>query len=428
MTIYYFLFFVSCQKNDQSTKTALDSVSGVPSSDSGKSGGSTGGSTSGTTTGGDGRGTSNMGPSDSGGGDLTASTAEDVKQAIAIAISIIKNDDKNDQLPQEWKTITVWSRLLLLDNLQNDLKIADVLEDVLSPSTRLYRERVNKLHQEFLKSSEPSQLQTENGIKKRDELRIQLDKLLESDPNFFSSADYVDKSKIIFSENSDCTVQDNISKFASVSKHTIGADICFSIEKMKVIPKESLLKQIFALLVHELAHIRGYDEIYAEGAQKYILENFERIATVDGLYYKKSIQNYSFQLSCLLEDEVKRFFNDPFRSILGIGKSLAVSQLLQNLILDDSFPIHPNNISAFSKAKGSLKKLIIGYENIYKFNTDLIKSQKLQLNQLSKEEVQFIKQLMKDIRDHLTLVNIYLLPSLFLNVKGNNLDATLLCL
>jgi hypothetical protein len=68
---------------------------------------------------------------------------------------------------------------------------------------------------------------------------------------------------------------------ASVSENKIGAEICFSINKLKRIAPSSLHKEILALLCHEYGHIIGFDEEKAQLLQKTIAENFETVTYVD---------------------------------------------------------------------------------------------------------------------------------------------------
>jgi hypothetical protein len=81
---------------------------------------------------------------------------------------------------------------------------------------------------------------------------------------------YLAKSKIDRKKTGACQGDNDRHTSASVSQHKLGADICLSIEKLRVTVAASLEPQIISLLAHETAHLLGYGEEEAISVQKEI--------------------------------------------------------------------------------------------------------------------------------------------------------------
>lgn len=79
------------------------------------------------------------------------------------------------------------------------------------------------------------------------------------------------QSKLELLKNGPCAAAKNHNGDASVSAFATGARICYSVQNLMRYPKSSLRLEVIALLVHELAHINGFQEDDAILAQKAIV-------------------------------------------------------------------------------------------------------------------------------------------------------------
>ena len=87
--------------------------------------------------------------------------------------------------------------------------------------------------------------------------------------------DYIAMSTITFKEEGPCPSADKDNADASVSYYDLGAEICFSLENLKRIPKESLQRHVTGLLTHEVLHLFGFNEAVASATQSSVVENFD---------------------------------------------------------------------------------------------------------------------------------------------------------
>lgn len=72
------------------------------------------------------------------------------------------------------------------------------------------------------------------------------------------------RNRIVIKETGDCgSAKDNHAD-ASVSAFNLNADICFSIENLTRVPEDLLLREILALILHEVSHLGGADEVEAQ--------------------------------------------------------------------------------------------------------------------------------------------------------------------
>lgn len=90
-------------------------------------------------------------------------------------------------------------------------------------------------------------------------------------------SEYIDPNNIYFLESGSCPAHDKKDADASVSKFDLNAKICFSLENLKKIPKESLLKHLTGLWIHEITHMFGFDEKSAVLIQNKAIDTFDQI-------------------------------------------------------------------------------------------------------------------------------------------------------
>jgi len=104
------------------------------------------------------------------------------------------------------------------------------------------------------------------------ELVDQMMVLLDDQMNYIHKSTTLAQSKIIYEDI--CLDKFGVAKDATVSEYKIGADICFSLERLKKIPSASLEKEIFGLLVHEVGHLLGENEEVAHQMQERFLQGY----------------------------------------------------------------------------------------------------------------------------------------------------------
>lgn len=97
-------------------------------------------------------------------------------------------------------------------------------------------------------------------------------------PEDFHNQKFV-KGNLIWKEKGSCLADGSRHTDASVSAHQHGADVCLSLENLMRIPRESLLKEVLCLLIHESAHLEGYREADALRLQKKICDELIKIQT-----------------------------------------------------------------------------------------------------------------------------------------------------
>lgn len=92
------------------------------------------------------------------------------------------------------------------------------------------------------------------------------------------------KNKIMRLQKGDCPhPPEETTASASVSEHTFNATICFSIGNLTRIPPSSLLQEITGLVLHEVTHMGGAEELEARTWQnefvRYFSERFGNVLT-----------------------------------------------------------------------------------------------------------------------------------------------------
>lgn len=87
------------------------------------------------------------------------------------------------------------------------------------------------------------------------------------------------KGNLVWKEKGSCLADGSRHTDAAVSAHQQGADVCLSLENLMKIPRESLLKEVLCLLIHESAHLEGYREADALRLQKKICDELIKVQT-----------------------------------------------------------------------------------------------------------------------------------------------------
>lgn len=83
-----------------------------------------------------------------------------------------------------------------------------------------------------------------------------------------------DKKIKITAQNTACEAQDDIHAGSAKGDFNCGA-ICISYEKLKKVSPKILNEEVFALLIHEISHLAGFDEDQAIALQKLMITHPE---------------------------------------------------------------------------------------------------------------------------------------------------------
>ncbi|MGZ3723159.1 MAG: hypothetical protein ACXVA9_09525 [Bdellovibrionales bacterium] len=122
-------------------------------------------------------------------------------------------------------------------------------------------------------------------------------------------------NRIIIKETGDCgSAKDNHAD-ASVSALQVDADICFSIDNLTRIPTELLLREILALVIHEVSHLGGAEEAEAQQWQNLYRQYYKgRFGDIDPHHAKlkseEAFQNSLDRVQLALRIQ-KKTPNDP---------------------------------------------------------------------------------------------------------------------
>jgi hypothetical protein len=87
----------------------------------------------------------------------------------------------------------------------------------------------------------------------------------------------IKSTPIIIKRNGPCISKDKLHASASIKSFEFGSPICLSFTELTKIPKSSLEREIISLLLHEYAHSMGYDENSAVTIQNALIQNFDLI-------------------------------------------------------------------------------------------------------------------------------------------------------
>lgn len=137
-------------------------------------------------------------------------------------------------------------------------------------------------------------------------------------------------SPIVYLEDGDCgSPQDNHAD-ASVSRFSKGATLCFSVGNLRRIPPNNLREHISSLILHELAHLNGYNEADAQLLQTTFLDFYGfRYAALDQTMVRQQITTALQRIEMLLKDED---FGKPNKNrILSAQASAAAVQMLTDM-------------------------------------------------------------------------------------------------
>ena len=95
---------------------------------------------------------------------------------------------------------------------------------------------------------------------------------------------------------------------ASVDRNSVGANVCFSKLGLQRIPRESLQRQLTSLMVHETAHMLGFNENDAYALQEFVIRNFNIVPGLDsnGAHaWIRLASTFSFGVDGLTKDIVR---------------------------------------------------------------------------------------------------------------------------
>lgn len=145
--------------------------------------------------------------------------------------------------------------------------------------------------------------------------------------------EYIDKSKIYFLDRGSCPASDKTNADASVSEFDLNAKICFSLENLKNIPRESLLKHVTGLWAHEIGHMFGFQEDVVVLLQNRIVEAFDQIHYFSGVRMPSVIRSYIWEITGALDYVVFMLEMDEGATLNNVvmTKSIKISQLRYKL-------------------------------------------------------------------------------------------------
>jgi hypothetical protein len=134
-------------------------------------------------------------------------------------------------------------------------------------------------------------------------------------PGFIYSGTFIRKLKFKFVSTEACIDRYGNKKTGAVSDFDLESEICISANQLRKVPPESLKKQIYALLVHEIGHALGFYEEDSLDLQQAFLENYDGIMTqVEG---DKTVQSLFVRKFIGISNILKIFLNDyPKNKIL----------------------------------------------------------------------------------------------------------------
>lgn len=169
---------------------------------------------------------------------------------------------------------------------------------------------------------------------------------------------------IHFQERGPCVGRWHAEAAASVTKLNMSGEVCVSISKLEVMPTASLRFDVLALLIHEMAHLNGYDEVQAQKIQLYFLKNITRLLRADGSATRE-------RLFARYDDLVTRCWGYLVRydnidqdyinqTVIIWGTSLnAIRREILDPYASLDHPAHPELYNEFSKSVKSAESLSI---------------------------------------------------------------------
>lgn len=191
------------------------------------------------------------GTADAGGGDIIKSSEAEVREAIPRAFDILMN-------PNFFKELQLSSEKKKAEGTLTDKKDSiEVPLNILMNPLAAYREGYQAIF----------------GKKK----------VLAEKPDATDDLrDYIDYTQIKIKEKGPCVAIDKENADASVSVFQLDAEICLSLEKLKLIPRDSLTAYVASILAHEMTHMVGYGEATALVMQKAVLLATQRLDSSSG--------------------------------------------------------------------------------------------------------------------------------------------------
>lgn len=187
------------------------------------------------------------------------------------------------------------------------------------------------------------------------------DSLFDGTPNYFHAWDYLKLSAVELKEDGPCPASDKSNAAASVSEFRIGARLCFSIPVLVKTTPTALKAQISALLVHEMAHLLGYDEQIAQGVQEAVLVNYAAITRRDGQFLKYRVRVQLMTVdSALKNSRSNSIGQDLGMRLYLVGYSAGVLNTVLEMLPDDindrTIPVARPEM--FPEVKRAIQKLV----------------------------------------------------------------------
>lgn len=115
----------------------------------------------------------------------------------------------------------------------------------------------------------------------------------------FPNIEQLGKKRLQMLEKGLCSGSAHKATTASVTKLSMEGEICVSIDGLQRLATASLSHAVLALLVHEIAHLVGYDEDDAKFLENYFIKNIDKILRKDGAGARASYRDAVDRLSGL---------------------------------------------------------------------------------------------------------------------------------
>ncbi|MGZ3721637.1 MAG: hypothetical protein ACXVA9_01820 [Bdellovibrionales bacterium] len=131
---------------------------------------------------------------------------------------------------------------------------------------------------------------------------------------------------------------------ASVSKNALDGTICFSIDNLRVHSPQSILREVFPLLMHEIVHLKGYGEVEAGLLQKLFADNYDSLReTNDEIGRKNLMEKMQLLRGTLVDASTEYTKADAGFSQLFLGQAFEIVRSLSREQSHDPYRLSSRN-------------------------------------------------------------------------------------
>ncbi len=207
------------------------------------------------------------GTSDGGGGQVEGSTKEEVRVAVQDTLKTLTQSEK-------YINYKIYEGLKLSENTNAEAQKA--LNNIYNPDFHKEEREILVKKREALQADIDSLVSSGVEGVATDELLDLTDQIIDLSKSIkhlepfekYKLADYVFKIPVVYQDEGSCPAPDKDHADASVTEFSFDATICFSLENLTRIPKQSLNAHVLGLWMHELAHMTGAGEAAAKQVEE----------------------------------------------------------------------------------------------------------------------------------------------------------------